>query len=266
MIGTRVTVTVDRPLGSVHPRYSGLRYAVNYGYVKDVAGGDGEDQDAYVLGVDTPVEQFCGVVIAVIERENDTEDKWVVASDGVFFTTDEIREQVLFQEKYFASKIRTIRLAKRDDLSQIQAVYTAARHFMAATGNPNQWTDGYPSSELLLEDISKGQLYVEETDGVIHAAFVLALGEDATYGYIEDGKWLSDAAYATVHRLASDGSVPGVFGRCIAFCCNRNPHLRLDTHRDNAVMQQLAEKEGFRRCGIIYLANGSPRIAYEKLV
>lgn len=264
MIGMRVTVTVDRPLGSVHPKYPELNYPVNYGYVEGVIADDEEEQDVYILGVDVPMKRFCGTVIAVIERENDVEDKWVVAPDGVSFTTEEIQERVRFQEQYFSTKIRTFRLAKRDDLSQIQTVYAAARHFMAANGNPNQWSDGYPSSELLMEDISKCQLYVEETDGVIHAAFVLALGEDTTYGYIEDGKWLSDAPYATIHRLASDGSFPGFFGRCVAFCWEQNPHLRMDTHHDNVIMQHLAEREGFRRCGIIHLADGSPRIAYEK--
>lgn len=264
MIGMHVTVIVDRPLGSVHPRHPELYYPVNYGYIEGVFAADGEEQDAYILGVDTPMEKFTGTVIAVIEREDDVEDKWVVAPEGVFFTVAEIREKVRFQEQYFDTKIRTIRPAGQEELLEIQAIYAVARRFMVNSGNPNQWANGYPSAELLLADMEAEQLYVEEVDGALNAAFVLAVGEDPTYGYIEDGKWLSDAPYATIHRLASNGLLPGFFSRCVAFCQNRNPHLRIDTHHDNAVMQHLAEKEGFQRCGIIYLANGSSRIAYEK--
>ena len=101
-------------------------------------------------------------------------------------------------------------------------------------------------------------------DGAIDAVFVLAMGDDPTYAYIEDGEWFSNTPYGTVHRIASNGSFPGFFGRCMSFCAGKTPHLRIDTHHDNAVMQHLAVKAGFRRCGIIYLANGSPRIAYEK--
>ena len=158
-----------------------------------------------------------------------------------------------------------IRLAKTEDLPLIQAVYQAARCFMAANGNPHQWGNGYPANELLLQDIQKGQLYVEETNGEINAAFVLALGEDPTYVYIEDGNWLSDKPYGTIHRIASNGLISGVFQRCVSFCASMEPHLRIDTHRDNVVMQHLVEKSGFQRCGIIYIADGSPRIAYEKL-
>ena len=157
-----------------------------------------------------------------------------------------------------------IRLARPEDMPALMNIYAAARRFMAATGNPHQWPEGHPSAQMLSADIAAGNLYVEEQDGGAHAAFAFIIGEDPTYGYIEDGAWLSDSPYGTIHRLASDGTAPGFFGRCVAFCHIRMPHLRVDTHRDNRVMQHLAEKEGFTRCGIIYLANGSPRIAYER--
>ena len=266
MIGTRVTVTVDRPLGSAHPICSELRYPVNYGYIKGIFGGDGEEQDAYILGVDTPLETFSGMVIAVICRGDDVEDKWVVVPDGMYFTTEEIRKMVEFQEQYFSSVIRTIRPARPNELSTIQTIYVAARRFMAANGNPHQWGEHYPSDDLLSQDMAAQQLYVEEMDGELSGAFVLALGDDPTYAYIEDGAWLSDTAYGTIHRIASNGIAPGLFNRCVSFCESKIPHLRVDTHHDNAVMQHLALKAGFQRCGIIYLANGSPRIAYEKLL
>lgn len=105
IIGKTVTVTVDRPLGSHHPVYKELRYPVNYGYIKGIMAPDGEEQDAYILGVDTPVEVFTGKVVAVIRRKDDVEDKWVVCPEDMTFTHEQIMEQVNFQEQYFESEI-----------------------------------------------------------------------------------------------------------------------------------------------------------------
>ena len=105
MIGDIVTVTVDRPLGSYHPEHPDIYYPVNYGYIEGVIAPDGEEQDAYILGVDMPVEEFTGRVIAVIHRFDDVEEKWVVAPEGASFTKEEIAEQVRFQEKYFQTEI-----------------------------------------------------------------------------------------------------------------------------------------------------------------
>lgn len=105
IIGKTVTVTVDRPLGSHHPVYKELRYPVNYGYIKGIMAPDGEEQDAYILGVDTPVEVFTGMVVAVIHRKDDVEDKWVVCPEDMTFTREQIMEQVKFQEQYFESEI-----------------------------------------------------------------------------------------------------------------------------------------------------------------
>jgi len=96
-----VTVTVDRPLGTVHPSHADIRYPVNYGYIKGLTAGDGEAQDAYILGVQTPLHAFTGRRVAVIHRRNDEEDKWVVAPDGMSFMEEEIRNQTAFQERYF---------------------------------------------------------------------------------------------------------------------------------------------------------------------
>ena len=107
MIGKRVHVIIDRPLGTRHPKHNDIVYRVNYGYVPNVIGGDGEEQDAYVIGVETPIDTFDGVVIAVVHREDDVEDKWVVAPDGVSLSAEEIKSMVDFQEKYFKSRIIT---------------------------------------------------------------------------------------------------------------------------------------------------------------
>ena len=105
MIGDLVTVTVDRPLGSYHPEYEDLYYPVNYGYIQGIMAPDGEEQDAYILGVRQAVETFTGRVIAVIRRQDDVEEKWVVVPEGVSFSKEEIRARVAFQERYFQYEI-----------------------------------------------------------------------------------------------------------------------------------------------------------------
>lgn len=108
MLGQRVTVTVDRPLGSAHPEYPDVVYPVNYGYIEGITAGDGEEQDAYVLGLDMPVGAVDGTVIAIIHRENDVEDKWVVSPGDVRFTKTEIAEKVAFIERFFQSWIEVL--------------------------------------------------------------------------------------------------------------------------------------------------------------
>ena len=106
MIGKIVKVIVDRPLGTCHPRHRDIHYPVNYGYIPGIMAGDGEAQDAYILGVNEPVKEFTGRVIAVIHRLDDVEDKWVVGPQNRPFTKAEILEQVAFQEQYFQTEIR----------------------------------------------------------------------------------------------------------------------------------------------------------------
>ena len=105
MLGKTVTVTVDRPLGSYHPEHSDIYYTVNYGYVNGIIAADGEYQDAYILGINEPVTEFTGKVIAIIHRLDDTEDKCVVAPPDCNFTENEIYEQVKFQERFFNTYI-----------------------------------------------------------------------------------------------------------------------------------------------------------------
>ena len=102
--GKLVAVTVDRPLGSFHPEYKDMYYPINYGYIKGIIAPDGEEQDAYILGVDEPVKEFTGRIIAIIRRLDDVEEKWGVAPDVVTFTKEEIMEAVRFQEQYFQSE------------------------------------------------------------------------------------------------------------------------------------------------------------------
>ncbi len=154
--------------------------------------------------------------------------------------------------------------ATEADLPRILEIYDIAKAYMRTSGNPNQWNGTYPDPELLRADIAQQRLYVYKKDGKIHGVFMLLLGEEPTYAYIEDGSWREETPYGTIHRLAGDGEVKGLFAKCVAFCEKKVPYLRADTHFDNHTMQHLLEKNGFERRGIIYLKNGDPRIAYQK--
>ena len=105
MLGKIVRVTVDRPLGSCHPNYKDIVYKVNYGYIEGIIAPDGEEQDAYILGVDAPVREYTGKIITIVHRLNDVEDKWIVAPEGVHFTKEEIIDQIKFQEQFFKYEI-----------------------------------------------------------------------------------------------------------------------------------------------------------------
>lgn len=155
-----------------------------------------------------------------------------------------------------------VRTANMEDLPTIEAIYARARQFMADTGNPNQWGKTNPPVEQLLIDIQRKELFVVTNETGIHGVFYFAMGADPTYANIYEGCWGSEEPYGTIHRIASDGS-GGVFSAALAFCKEKTGHLRIDTHHDNKVMQHVVEKHGFQRRGIIYIADGSPRIAYE---
>ena len=159
-----------------------------------------------------------------------------------------------------------IRLATAGDIPAILNIFEAARSYMRAHGNNVQWVNGYPGEELLLEDVEKSQLYVmENEDGRPYGAFAFIIGPDHTYAYIENGSWLDESEYGTIHRLGSDGIQKNVFRECMDYCKSRIGHLRLDTHEVNATLQHLARREGFVERGIIYVDDGTPRVAFEWL-
>lgn len=106
MIGEKVKVIVDRPAGSFHPNHKELYYPINYGYIEGIIAPDGEEQDAYIIGVDRALKEFEGKVIAIIHRFNDVEEKWVVAPENTNFSKEEIEKLVSFQEQYFDIEIR----------------------------------------------------------------------------------------------------------------------------------------------------------------
>ncbi len=156
-----------------------------------------------------------------------------------------------------------IRQSTIEDIPRLQEIFAIARKFMKETDNPDQWGEDYPSEELLKEDIASGDSFVCIQEGRIVGTFVLRGGNDPTYDVIYDGAWLNDLPYATIHRIASSGEVKGIMHQTMDFALKHYNTIRIDTHRDNKVMQNAILKEGFAYCGIIYCWNGSERLAYQ---
>ncbi len=157
-----------------------------------------------------------------------------------------------------------VRKAVFDDLGRIEEIYRCARQFMAETGNPSQWGNTHPPRQQLLEDIQQGNLYVIADEADVHGVFYFFIGEDPTYIEIFEGSWRSHSPYGTIHRIAGDGS-GGILCAAVKFCETQISHLRIDTHEDNKIMQHSVEKAGFQRRGTIFIQDGSPRIAYDRL-
>lgn len=158
-----------------------------------------------------------------------------------------------------------IRKAEYTDIRRALDIYDSARRFMRSRGNAVQWVNGYPSEELLRADVAAGQLYVMEDAGGVYAVFAFIIGDDPTYQVI-DGAWLDDGTpYGTLHRLGSDGTRRGVLAEAVDWALTRLPHLRADTHEANVTMQRCLERAGFVRCGVIHVADGTPRLAYERI-
>lgn len=155
-----------------------------------------------------------------------------------------------------------IEKAKSGDLSRILEIYADARGFMARTGNPNQWGNSHPPAAQLEKDIQQGRLHVCKSGEEIHGVFYFCVEDDPTYGEIYGGCWHSDKPYGVIHRIASDGA-GGILNAAVEYGKQQIDYLRIDTHEDNRVMQHAVQKLGFRRCGLIYIADGSPRIAYD---
>lgn len=167
-----------------------------------------------------------------------------------------------------------IRLATLNDLPEILEIYDYARQFMRAQGNPTQWGDSHPEKEILEDDINNGNLFViegdnfdadEKFDGSIDGVFAFIIGEDSTYDIIDNGQWASNNTYGTIHRVASAKGASGIVTATIDYCKAMHPYIRIDTHEKNLVMQHLIKKSGFKKSGIIYAYDGSPRLAYELL-
>jgi acetyltransferase, GNAT family len=159
-----------------------------------------------------------------------------------------------------------IRLATKADLDAVMRLLDIGRQRMVATGNTQQWVQGYPQRATVEEDLRRGQCYVGEDAGRVVATFVLAEGPDRTYAHIWQGQWLhNDCPYHVIHRMAADETQRGVFAEVMAFCKERAANLRIDTHKDNAPMLHNIRKHGFAYCGVIHTNNGSERLAFQWL-
>ena len=170
-----------------------------------------------------------------------------------------------------------IRPATPADIPALRPVFEAAKGIMRADGKPDQWSaPGFPDDSLLLRDIARGGGFVissgAEGGNACHsgldpefpiAYFALLPSPEPTYDVI-DGAWLTDEPYGVIHRMASYPEVHGIFSTIIDYAASRYSHLRIDTHRDNRIMQHLIEKHGFTYCGIIWLEDGTERLAYER--
>ena len=159
-----------------------------------------------------------------------------------------------------------IRQADMNDLESIVRIYEDARAFMKETGNPNQWGTTNPPLARTLEDINTEKLYVACDEDSILGVFFYDFANDPTYDIIYNGSWLNDAPYGVMHRVAisKDARGRGVAGFCFEFAYGKCKNLKIDTHKDNIPMQKSLAKNGFTKCGIIHLANGDKRIAYQK--
>lgn len=154
--------------------------------------------------------------------------------------------------------------ASGGDLPRVLEIYAYAREFMAKTGNPNQWGTVHPPAEQLKKDIEEKRLYLVKNKDTVHGVFYFCVEEDPTYAEIFEGHWHSSESYGVIHRIASDGS-GGILKAAVEFGKTKTDYLRIDTHEDNHVMQKAVQKLGFRYCGIIYIGDGTPRLAYDRI-
>ena len=158
-----------------------------------------------------------------------------------------------------------IRKAIESDLLEIKSIIDKARELMKSSGNINQWVDGYPSIDVLLSDIRSGNAYLLLRENKAVAYFAMIDGPEPTYNLITKGSWLNDDSYGVLHRVASNGEAKGVFKELLLYASEHYSNIRIDTHHDNKIMQRLLEQNGFVYCGVIFLGDGSPRLAYQRI-
>ena len=157
-----------------------------------------------------------------------------------------------------------IRKSKKEDINEILNIFVIARKYMLANGNASQWNKGYPSKEIMEQDINNGNSYLIIDNNEIVGTFSFIIGEDATYKKIINGNWRKEnTLYGTIHRLASSGKRKGIAKVCFDYCSTKVDYLRIDTHKDNISMQSAILKYGFKECGNIFVRDGSIRNAYD---
>ena len=162
---------------------------------------------------------------------------------------------------------RIIREARLTDMDEIMLVMDAAKGIMRQSGNMHQWGEGYPSEAVITADMEKKGGFVVVDDGMVVGYFAFLQAPEPTYARIYEGKWIDDVQpYHVVHRIASYPDAHGISSSIMDFCFSHDRNIRIDTHRDNKIMQHNILKHGFTYCGIIYLLSGDERFAYQKMV
>lgn len=159
-----------------------------------------------------------------------------------------------------------IRNTREEDMPRIMEIFSIARTFMRRNGNLHQWNGAYPGEEAVRKDMLHGWSHVitDNTDRPF-ATFCMMNTPEPTYSEIFGGSWLNDDPYVVLHRVASDGSVPRTFHSMVEYAASKCNNIRVDTHRENRPMQEALLREGFTRCGVIFLADGSERIAFHRV-
>jgi len=158
-----------------------------------------------------------------------------------------------------------IRKTKIEELDIVMGIYARARRFMVEHGNPNQWGQTHPTRDMIEKDIEEQKSYVCVEDDKIAGVFYFAIEEDPCYKEIFEGTWKNNKPYAVVHRIASAGTVKGAGSFCLRWACEQYDNVRIDTHKENIVMQNTLKKCGFEYCGVVYVRDHSERIAYQKV-
>lgn len=158
-----------------------------------------------------------------------------------------------------------IQKATEVEIDVILNIIEEARSIMRENGNTTQWTNGYPSSETILEDIANDHAFVCIAADEVVGYFCLMLGDNPDPNYtIIEGNWLNNNPYGVIHRLASARTVKGIAQKAFDFAFTKTNNVRVDTHHDNLPMQNFLKKIGFEYCGVIYVSDGSPRDAFQK--
>ena len=164
------------------------------------------------------------------------------------------------------------RKSKTSDVKSIMKIINQAQKFFKDKGI-DQWQNGYPNEDTIIEDIKSTESYVLEKDGEVVATSMVTFKGESSYDSIYDGKWLSNNKYAAIHRVAVNNAHKGLglsteIIKCIEqLCIDNGVHsVKIDTHEENIPMQKVLKKNGFEYCGIIYVDGSSKRIAFEKLL
>lgn len=190
--------------------------------------------------------------------------KGLYPTAGLFVVYTVVSVMGYFRWKREMDKIH-IRHSQPTDMESLLAMYAHSKSIMRASGNMLQWAGDYPSRQDIIKDMDRNVSFVMEQNGQWVGTFAFIIGEDPTYAQIYEGSWPEGSGtYGTIHRIAKAPQSQHIMEECLRWCFRQIDCVRVDTHADNKIMQHLLEKSGFSYCGIIYVADGTPRKAYQK--